>query len=388
LKPTLKYNDSMKNALSTMLKKWLSPSMRFKFRAHAAWLNELRKRMCLWRWELVKLSHQGNSSHNIVYIGRKDKRSQALALLGLKNEVNKLNGNLPFHQVLVSEAPLPGALRVPQTLNTVLPLGRPITEIVAGYSSSLRTLIHSHRASYSIKSVQDDADIDRIDREMLKPYATARHNGSAVHLQKETVHKLAKSEFGRLTEVFLGDEAVACQLSCTFERDGKRYWSSNRFGYTAAVFSDHKRRGEVSAINCYLALEWALENGFDYHDYGASLGRPDDGMLQWKRHRRGTLETLDTSGYFYVKLPKTGAEQFLWDSPLFSVKRGHLSLHLGVPSDKSEDDILMRYREMGFGGISKVLLYHTQPLDDALVEKFSGLYQQQKPAPIIKCILA
>jgi hypothetical protein len=135
--------------------------------------------------------------------------------------------------------------------------------------------------------VMDNTDIDRIDRDMLKPYATARHDDGAIQLEPDAVRKMAHPQIGRLDVVYLGDEAVACHLGCMFIRAGKRFWSTVRFGYPEAIFSDHKRLREANSITTYLALEWALENGFDYYNIGISLGRPDSGLLQWKRRRKG-----------------------------------------------------------------------------------------------------
>ena len=381
----------MKKKLISVLKQFISPSVRLKLRQLIAYLKELANKMCLWRWQIVKLPHFNEScQHNIFYVGRKDHREQAKALLGIDGAIDTVKkSSKPWSQlVVVSEIVTPGALCVPRTLSTIVPLGRPQEEILASYDSELRRLINKQRINYSSRHALDSADIKRIDAVMLKPYATARHDNGAVQLKIETVCKMANPHFGRLDVILLDNEEVACHLGCILNRDGKRYWSTVRFGYPEAVFSDRKRLREVNAMTTFLAQEWALENDFDYYDIGMSLARPDGGLLQWKRRRKGALDTLGNDGYFYVRLPKLGAAQFLWSAPLFSVEDGCLTLHLGIPTDKSDTEIAARYREMGYCGLSKVYLYSKQVLSDALLEKILGLYLSQKTSPIIQHVLA
>jgi hypothetical protein len=102
--------------------------------------------------------------------------------------------------------------------------------------------------------------------------------------------------------------------------------------------------------------------------------------------KRG-LDTIGNHGYFYVRLPKVGAAQFLWDAPLFAVERGNLTLYLGLPDRPSDEDVAARYREMGFSGLSKVYLHCTRPLSEGLLEKLRDLYSLQKPPPVVESIL-
>src|SRR5690606_24512746 len=111
---------------------------------------------------------------------------------------------------------------------------------------------------------------------------------------------------GRLDLITLGDEVIGCHLGCEVARGGKRYWSTLRFGYCEAVFSDARKLREVNSITTFMALEWALEQGFDYYDIGLCLARPDDGLLKWKRRRGGDIDSLGNHAYLFVRLPKTG----------------------------------------------------------------------------------
>jgi hypothetical protein len=44
-----------------------------------------------------------------------------------------------------------------------------------------------------------------------------------------------------------------------------------RFGYPATVFNDKRRLGDANAMNTFLALEWALENGYGCYDMGSCV---------------------------------------------------------------------------------------------------------------------
>ena len=202
---------------------------------------------------------------------------------------------------------------------------------MAGYDSELRRSLRKHRSSYRMQQALRDDEIEHADREMLQPYATARHGSSANQMPSEMVRRFAL-EFGRLDLVLLNEEVVACLLAMESIRAGKRYWLLDRFGYAEAVFSDPKRLRETNSMNTHLALEWAIENGFDYYDIGLCFARPDDGLLKWKRRRGAVPETIGLRGYghFHIRLPKVGAAQFLWDSPLFAIERRKLTLHLGL----------------------------------------------------------
>lgn len=379
----------MKKILTSILRRFISPSMRFKLRSTESYFKELLNTICFWHWEVVKLPPINSGYHqSIIYAGRKKSRGQAMALLGLDSNISANNDAKKLSTILISELPVPSAFCVPKTLSTVVPLGRPLEEITASYDSELRRLIHKQRLNYSTQHVQQQADIARIESNMLKPYATARHDNSAVQLESAVVHKMALPMFGQLDIIFANNEEVACHLGCILIRGGKRYWSTVRFGYPEAVFSDRKRLREVNAMTTYLALEWALDNGFDYYDIGMSLARPDGGLLQWKRRRKGNLDTLSNHGYFYVRLPKLGSAQFLWHAPLFAVERGSITLHLGVPETKTDEEIAARYREMGYGGLSKIYLHSERLINDVLVEKFRGIYSLQKIPPIIEIVFA
>lgn len=379
----------MKTIVTESLRKLLSPSLRFELRKAFAWLQDSLARACFWRWEMARFKLREDSAHDILYVGTKDRREFVQVLLGAQapGADTRLRLQKSEHTVLVTEVPTPGALFVPQQLSAVVPLRRSLDEITGQYNSELRRNLRKHRARYRMQQALNDDDIASADRDMLQPYARARHGSAASQIQTQEVHRVAKSA-GRLDLVLLEDDVVACHLGCTVTRSGKRYWSTVRFGYPDTVFSDHKKLREVNSITTFMALEWAIENNFDYYDIGTCLARPDDGLLEWKRRRGGDVDTLGNHGYLFVKLPKVGAEQFLWETPLFAVENGKLTLHLGVPSARSDEEVAVRYREMGFGGLSKVYLHCAAPPREQLLDILRGRYSHLNSPPALEYVLS
>jgi hypothetical protein len=258
-------------------------------------------------------------------------------------------------------------------------LNRSVDDILATYSRSLRRSIVGQRADYRYEAVNDLDKIVATESELLKPYANARHE-NAHHLGLDTIINLVTSDYGRLDLLYSGEKIVGCHLGNSYERRGKKYWHVNRFGYPASIFSDYKRWGEVNAMNLHLALEAAIQEGYDYCDYGTSLARPGAGLIEWKRRRKGFLAE-DYGTYFYVKLPRKGAEQFFWHSPLFAIEGKKITLHLGVPDEKADEDVMARYHEMGYGGLCKVYLHSNKTLNKALVQSVRDLYMDQDAPP-------
>lgn len=378
----------MKDYMVAAIRGLVSPSLRYEARVAATWLREQSSRACLWKWEANLFSLRPDSPYDIMYIGRKDQRDLAKALLNANqdNAINSAYRHGSERRVIVCEMPIPGALCVPSYLSSIVPLGRPIEEITSNYHSQLRRELKKNRTRYRLQQVLDSAEIERVDRDMLRPYAIARHYEGAAQLELDEVKGMAQ-EYGRLDLLLLGDEVVGCQLGHVITRAGKRYWSSNRFGYPEAVFSDPKRLRETNSMNLHIALEWALANGYDYYDIGIALGRPGDGLLEWKRRRGGELDTMGNSIYFYIRLPKVGAAKFLWDAPLFAVERHKLTLHLGLPDGLNEEEFANRYREMGFGGLSKIYLHCATTPDEQFVATLRNYYVQQKSPPVVEIVV-
>ncbi|MVV48704.1 hypothetical protein EJA72_10685 [Pseudomonas sp. PB120] len=381
----------MKEYISKLLRKLISPSMRFELRKAFAWLSDITSRACFWRWEIVRFKLREESSYDILYVGRKSQREFLKALLGTQSKVtdSQLKLDKSNRTVVVSEMPIPGALYVPQYLSAIVPLGRSIDEITARYNTELRRTLRKHRLRYRMKQALNDDEIGIADREMLQPYASARHGASASQIESHEVQRVARNaSVGRLDLVLLEDEIVACHLGCIINREGKRYWSTVRFGYPDTVFSDAKKLREINSITTFMALEWAVENGFDYYDIGTCLARPDDGLLEWKRRRGGDVDTLGNYGYMFVRLPKEGVAQFLWETPLFAVEGKKLTLHLGLPDGPGDEEVANRYREMGFGGLSTIYLHCARNPGEALLDTLRSRYTHLQSSPVLEVIVS
>lgn len=379
----------MKKYIAALIRKLISPSMRFELRKAVAWLRDILGRACFWRWEIARFRLREDSNFDILYVGRKTQREFVKVLLGAESQAvdSQLKLDKSDRTVWVSEMPTLGALYVPQYLSAVVPLSRSIEDITARYNTELRRNLRKNRLRYRMKQALNDDEIEIADREMLKPYASARHGAAASQIESHEVQRVAKSA-GRLDLVLLEDEIVACHLGCVVTRAGKRYWSTVRFGYPDAVFSDAKKLREVNSITTFMALEWAIENGFDYYDIGTCLARPDDGLLEWKRRRGGDIDTLGNYGYLFVRLPKVGAAQFLWETPLFAVEGKKLTLHLGLPDGPSDEEVANRYREMGFGGLLKIYLHCSRKPEKVLLDTLRSRYAHLALPPILETIVS
>ncbi|MCM8913192.1 hypothetical protein RIN61_21475 [Pseudomonas inefficax] len=371
------------------IRKLITPSMRFEIRKLLIWTQDIMGRACLWRWEIARFRLQKSNDYEVLYVGRKSRREMARLLIGGKPEVDTQPGDGPqqsgaaSHRLLISEMPSAGALYVPHYLSAIIPLGRPLEEIIARYDGELRRSIRKCRPLYRMQQVLTDEAIGKADREMLQPYAQARHGLYAKQFDSQEVVRIAQT-VGRLDLIMKGDEVVACHFGCVITRAGKRYWSTLRFGYPEAVFSDPKRLREVNSITTFMALEWAIEQGFDYYDIGQCLARPDDGLLKWKRRRGGDVDTLGNQAYMFVRLPKTGIAKFLWEFPLFAVEDSKLTLHLGLPDGPSDQEVVDRYREMVFGGLFKIYIYCAKAPGELLLENLRDRYAHFQSPPILE----
>ncbi|WP_207878380.1 hypothetical protein [Pseudomonas sp. 32_A] len=371
------------------IRKLITPSMRFEIRKLLIWTQDIMGRACLWRWEIARFRLQKSNDYEVLYVGRKSRREMARLLIGGKPEVDTQPGDGPqqsgaaSHRLLISEMPSAGALYVPHYLSAIIPLGRPLEEIIARYDGELRRSIRKCRPLYRMQQVLTDGAIGKADREMLQPYAQARHGLYAKQFDSQEVVRIAQT-VGRLDLIMKGDEVVACHFGCVITRAGKRYWSTLRFGYPEAVFSDPKRLREVNSITTFMALEWAIEQGFDYYDIGQCLARPDDGLLKWKRRRGGDVDTLGNQAYMFVRLPKAGIAKFLWEFPLFAVEDSKLTLHLGLPDGPSDQEVVDRYREMVFGGLFKIYIYCAKAPGELLLENLRDRYAHFQSPPILE----
>jgi hypothetical protein len=369
------------------IRRWVPAPVRFEARQLATNLRERAWIARPWRWELVTLRRE-DRPYEVLYAGPDEARAEAAAVLDLEDvwRPGGMSEALSPSTALLSHLPLPRALKLPQSVHMVVPLNRPLEDIVAEYDGELRRKLRVKRPRYAMRRAVDDGEIEQLNRDMLEPYARARHGSDAVVMSLPSVRKIAQQS-GRLDVITCGDQAVACHLGYPLTHDQQRYWVTLRFGYPQHVFDDRKRLSEVNSINTFLALEWALHNSFDCYDMGSCLGRPDDGLLQWKRRRGCRVETWLTERWLSLRLPRLGRPQFLWDAPLFSGDAGALALNVGLPVGKRDDEVIARYREMGFSGLSAVYVHAAKQPGAELLEAFSKLFAAHAQAPAVHALV-
>lgn len=362
------------------------PAARFRLRELLARLNELGGLLHVWQWRVVKLTSQNEPQTGFCFIGRKSQQALAASLLGMETPCQ---GDIPEkheNHVLVSELPLPGGLCIPHYLSTVLPLSQDTEKILAGYEKSKRKLIRKNRPAYRVCQVSDIREMERLDKNMLRPFAAARHGKDVVHLKHEDIIKMASGN-GIMNLVYRGNEEIACHIGCEFIRKKIRYWRGVRAGYPHHIFTDGQTLREVNLMNTWLEMEWAIKYGYTRYDIGISLASPENGVIQWKRSLRGSLDLMGNHGYFYVLMPRKIMAKLLWIKPLFAVESRKITLHLGLPASINKSDMENRYREMAFGGLSKIYLHcETRPADE-ITGFFSALYAHQEHPPSIEISL-
>ncbi len=382
------------NSIIILINNYFSPSLRYELNQKRYLALYFLKGLFFWKWRSIRFQMGEASATVIHYFGDPAHKPILMALFGVKpdsqnthQESNK-SGIDTNREIFVSQFPMRDMICVPFSLTTIVKLNRPVDAILATYASSLRRQLNKLRPQFYYEKVESLEKVEMLQAQMLKPYATARHDLSAFQLTDAEVKKIYKPENGRLDILYQNDEAVGCHLGNHYQRNGQRYWHVNRLGYPESVFSDYKRWGEVNALNLQLALETAIDEGYDFIDYGMSLAKPGAGLIEWKRRRKGFLSASTNYDYFYLKFPKFGAAQFFWDTPLFGVENGQVTLHLGVPQGKTDEEVQAHYHQMGYGGLYKVYLHfvptQTMPaLSDALLESMRELYADQETQPLI-----
>jgi hypothetical protein len=364
--------------------------MRFEIRNTKDWLKERLDLAAIWRWNLTILQPKDGSPFRIKYLGRKKNVNLAEILLDIKHESDLAteSNRVSVREAIVSEVPIPGAIRVPKYLRAIVPLNRSVDEIVAEYDSELRSKLRKLRPQFHMRQITDDQEIDFAEHMLLRPFASARHGSAVNHMPSETVRSFAKG-FGRLDFVYKEQEVVSCLLGMGYYVGGKHYWIVDRFGYPEAVFSDSKRFADMNSMNNHMALEWAIQEGYDFYDIGLVFARPWDGLLQWKKRRGSIFRVTALKGfsYFYVKVKNTDSADFFWDFPLFAVENGGVALHLGLPSARNEEEFLSHYSKMTFRELNKVYLHCATTPAETLLVGLNKFYRHDQTSPKIEIAL-
>jgi hypothetical protein len=370
------------------LRDLLLPGTHHRLRRTALAARRQIERAQLWRWEPVRLGRAGRPYPIVVYAGTRDRRGLAARLVGA-DTVDRIGWGAATRNAfepeaaLLTEAPIPGALTIPWSVHAVVPLGGSTEGVLAGYDVELRRRLRKERSEYQRRPVVADDEIAALESTMLAPYASHRHGDHVVHLRSTAVRATARGP-GRLDLLLHREQPVACHLGYPLTVGGTRRWVSWRLGYPAEVFSDARRLRDVNSMNVHLALEWAVENGYDAYDLGACVANPRDGLLQWKRRRGGALDAGPSDGFFYLRLPRRGAVELLWDNPVLAVEGSALALHLGKPAEASDEQAMERYRELGFGGLARVTVHAAGMVSSRVIDFIQGLFRRHQPAPAVE----
>jgi hypothetical protein len=332
------------------------PELRFHARQLIFELQENAGLLRLWNWQVARLSRP-DAPYDVLYVGPEEQRARAQALFATERaELVSAQTLTAPNVAVVTHVPLPGTLKVPMQLHMVVPLDRSLDDIIADFHDGLRRKLLKLRPGFVMEQVIEHRELERLHREMLAPYAEARHRDGAVPLDVEATRRIARGA-GRMDVLKLDGEEVGCHLGYPREARGFTHWVSLRYGYPKPVFEDQRRFSDINSMNGYLTLEWAKASGFHVHDLGSCVARPDDGLLQWKRRRGGIPDSTWAHLQLSVRLPRSVRAELLWDHPLFSVEGDRLSLSLGLPGDRTDSEAAARFRELRFGGLASVALH-------------------------------
>jgi hypothetical protein len=358
----------------------VAPSLLSDMKSAVAGGKRLMRKSRFWRWTKAEITPEA-AGYKILYSGTEERKEAALLALRRK-AVDPL---LQDATIAVSEFPIARSLRVPQYLDMDVPLDTSIDEILAGYGEKLRRVVVQQLPHAELVEATTADDLALADSAMLRPYAIERHGPTAAQIPLEQVARLSRLPYGRLHILRINGEPVACHLGVHEVRKGRSYWTAVRFGYVESVFTDSKRLHEVNSTNVFLATKFAKEFGADFYSLGMSLGRPDDGLLNWKRRRGGVLNARTSNDWFYVRAPHNDAPTFFWGGPLFAMSEAgnRLSLHVGIPAGVDEASVAARYRETHFRGIDEVIIHHDESTPEDLLEKTTALLSDGTSARVI-----
>lgn len=361
----------------------LPPALEYPLLGAAARARQAAALAGVWRWTRRPLPAPEGEPYEVVFVGPLSLWGRAASLVGCSEGRGAWAGpTRPAGTALVSGFPVPGWTRVPWQLNTVVRLGRPVDALLADHNRKVARRLRALRMRARLEPVRDDTDVVRLSREMIEPFAVARHGEVTTHVSLDRMRSVARGP-GRLDLLYFDGEPVGCELGTVRVRGRQRRWVSLRFGCPRGVFSDPERLAEANSLATYLEMVRALEDGFDVYDMGSSPARPDGGLLQWKRKRGGELDALLPDGFFWVRPPRPGAARFLWNTPLFGVEGAGIVLHLGLPEAATDDDVAARYRDMGFRGLSEVRLHCARPPGEALLARLRELHERPPPVRVV-----
>lgn len=368
----------MLDPLARQIRK-VAPSLLSDLKSAVAGAKRLMRKSKIWKWTRAEIAPEG-SRYKVFYFGADERKDAALLALARK----PIEPQLEDATITISELPIRHSLRVPQYLDMDVPLDRSLEDILTSYGEKLRRVVLQQLPHAELVEATSPEDLALADEMMLRPYAVSRHGPTAAQIPIEQITRFSQWPYGRLHVLRMDGEPVACHLGVHGVRNGQNYWTAVRFGYVKSVFEDPKRLHEVNSTNVFLATKFAKEFGADFYSLGRSPGRPDDGLLHWKRRRGGVVNAKTCNDWFYVRAPLNKAATFFWGGPLFAMQNGgkRLSLHVGIPAGVDESSLVARYRDIHFAGIDELVIHHKRLTPQLLLERAAGLLTEGNAARV------
>ena len=329
-------------------------------------------------WEYEHTLEAGDELGSFVLEAhvRRGRRPLLRDLFGLLENGPGQPEPLAGRRVVVFDGPRFGALRVPGHIRMLVPLACSEADLLLSHEQSSRGNLRRLLERSEVREVKDAVEARRINRELIVPYALARHGMRASLLAEPEVLRYAAA--GGLHSLLVDGQEVAAQLGFRYRHRGRRHWMLLRAGYPSEVLASGQWLGKMNRLNCLIALRLARARGYDVCDVGLSVAAPDGGLLRSKRLLGGRLSLYNCSACFWVRLPSE-AEEFLWRRPLFAARGRRLDLHVGVPPSIAGAALLARLRRLSFTGLDTVWLHSREELAPELLAQARELYGHRGP---------
>jgi hypothetical protein len=351
----------------------MSPDARALLRQLPA---ELARRAPLWRQRVRLVAPAVTAPLRIAVAGYADLETHVSDLLQIKEAaVQAPPLAAPDRQAdlaLFSDWPLPGSLRVPVMLRTLVSLAGTLESALAGLEPELRRRLRRLAERGSIEQVTDAASAARIHRDLMEPFARSRHEGRASIIPEAELMRIARDHY--LGVLRISGHEVGAQTGSPYVRNANRTWCALRFGYPLHIFGNPKALADANSLNAYYALKLAMDGGYHVLDFGTSIAAPMGGLLQFKRRRGGELSTFGCPPPIWLRPPRGAEDRFFWRWPLFSSGRGGLVLHVGVPASVTDEALLARLKLLAFAGLGAVRLHAGRALSRSVLEAALRLF--------------
>lgn len=320
----------------------------------------------LWRWEVATLCR--GRPYEVLYVGVRDQRPSTSAMLNLDPlEAAPARPRASDTTVVVTAARLPEAIRVPRRLQLTVPLGRPLDEVLRHFDAPVIRRLAVLRHTFWSRQAKDPNELEWLMDTMVEPFTRQCWGDELPPIDREQVRRIALGE-GRCDVLFRDRAIVGCRLGFPRLLGDSRYWCQWLQGYSPQLLADPKRLDDLCSMNAFMDLEHAMGAAYNYYDMGSSISQPLDPDVQWKRARGGLPVAMHTHQWLSVVLPRRGAAQFLWDAPLFGSDRGHLGVWVGLPAERSDDELVERCRPLRFDGLKRLHLYTEREVSPALLD--------------------